>query len=104
MKRLSQKNEVKHALEIRIQTAKSQKGSLQQNMTRMQNQLAQLSERKIILQSEFSSMPHMDILKKSLSRALDKHVSVEAELNTASIAVESLDQEFRKLRRKSSSN
>jgi chromosome segregation protein len=42
-------------------------------------------------------MPPMDTLQKSLARALDKHVTVESELNTARVLVESLDHEFRNL-------
>lgn len=86
-----------HALEIRLQTAKSQKSSLQQSIARMQTQVASLNDRKITLQSELNSMPPMDTLKQSLTRALDKHVDIEAELNTARAAMEVLDQEFRNL-------
>jgi chromosome segregation protein len=93
----NKKKDYLHELEIRLQTSKSQKSSLQSNITRMQSQLASLNERKFTLQSELSSMQPMDILKKSLSRALDKHVSVEVELNTARVSMESLDQEFRNL-------
>lgn len=91
----NRKKEFIHALDIRFETAKSQKISLQQSVSRLHQQLSSLNDRKITLQSELSSMPPLDTLKKSLSRALDKHVSVEVELNTARIAVESLDQEFR---------
>ncbi len=86
-----------HELAIRLETAKSQKSSLQQAMAHLQAQLANLTERKITLQGEISSMPPLDTLKKSLSRALDKHVSIEVELNTARVLMESLDQEFRAL-------
>lgn len=96
----NQKKERKHELEIRIQTAKSQKSSLYQNITRLQTQLSSLSERKITLQSELNSMGPMDNLKKSLARALDKHVNIEVELNTARISTESLDQESRNLEEK----
>lgn len=98
--RLNQQKEHVHELQIRLQTAKSQKGSLQQTMSRLQVSLATLSERKITLQSELSSMPPVDTLQKSLTRALDKHVSVEVELNTARVAVETLEQEFKKLEEK----
>lgn len=94
------KKEKVHELELRLQTAISQKASSHQNISRLQTQLASLNERKITLQSELTSMPPMDTLQKSLSRALDKHVSVEVELNTARVAVESLEQEFRSLEEK----
>lgn len=96
----SAKKEYMHELEIRMQTSKSQKASLQQNMARLQAQLSSLNDRRITLQSEIASMPPIDSLKKSLARALDKHVSVEVELNTARVAVESLDQEFRHVEEK----
>lgn len=96
----NKKRQNTHELEIRLQTARSQKSSLHQAISRLQTQLASLNDRKITLQSELTSMPPIDTLKKSLSRALDKHVSVEVELNTARIAVEALDQEFHNLEEK----
>lgn len=92
-----QRKERKHELQLRFETAKSQKASLMQSVSRMQHQLTQFNERKISLQSELSSMPSMEGLKKSLSKSLDKHVGIESELNTARVAVESLDQEYRNL-------
>ncbi len=94
---VNQMKERAHELEIRFQTAKSQKAALQQNSSRLHTHLASLNERKITLQSELASMPPMDTLKRTLSRILDKHVSVEIELNTARVGTESLDQEFRQL-------
>ncbi len=93
----NQKKERKHELQLRLETAKSQKSALMQSITRMQNQLAQLNERKITLQGELSSMPNIENLKKTLSKTLDRHVSIESELNTARSAVEALEQEFRNL-------
>lgn len=97
---MNQKKEQMHEYEIRLQTSKSQKSSHQQTIMRSQQQLASLNERKIVLQSELTSLPPIDAMKKSLDRALDKHVSVEVELNTARVAVESLDQEFRNVENK----
>jgi chromosome segregation protein len=45
-------------------------------------------------------MQPIDIIKKSLNRSLDKHVSVESELNAARVAAEALDQEHRNLEEK----
>ncbi len=95
--KLNQAKERVHECEIKLQTARSQKGSLQQTMTRLQDHLATLNERKISLQGELSSMPPIESLKKTLARALDKHVSIEVELNTARVSMESLTQEFRNL-------
>lgn len=86
-----------HELELRLQKLSSQKTSLHQTISRFQAQLAALNERKITFQSELSSMPPLDTLNKSLSRALDKHVSIESELNSTRVAAESLDQEYRSL-------
>lgn len=95
--KLSNAKDQVHEFEIKLQTARSQKGSAQQTITRLHEQLAILNERKITLQSELSSMPPIETLKKSLSRALDKHVSIEVELNTARASMEALEQEFRNL-------
>lgn len=89
-----------HNLEIRLQTAKSQQSSLEQAIMRLKNQAAALNERKTTLQSELSSMTSLDTLKDVLSRALDKHVNVESELNVSRAAVETLDSEFRHLEEK----
>lgn len=86
-----------HELQIRYQTAKSQRSSVQNTLTRLHAQLAALSDRKVTLQSELASMSPIDTLKKSLARALEKHVNIEIELNSARAAMEALDQEFRNL-------
>lgn len=96
----NKKKDSLHELEIRLQTSKSQKSSHKQNLTRFQAQLAALNERKTSLQSELSSMQPMDILKKALSRALDKHVGIESELNAARVSMEALDLEFRNMEEK----
>jgi len=94
------KKERIHELEIQLQTAKSQHASLAQHTTHLHAQLNTLNDRKITLQSELASIPPIDTLNKSLTRALDKHVSIEVELNTTRVAVESLEQEFRNLENK----
>lgn len=84
-----------HELEIRLQTSRSQKGSLKQGIARLQSQHATLNERKSTLQAELNAMEPMDGLKATLSQVLDKHVVVETELNSARVLMEALDQEFR---------
>lgn len=98
--RLNEKKEQMHELEIRVQTSKSQQGSLNQTISRLHIQLSSLNERKITLQSELKSMAPLDNLKKSLERALDRHVSIESELNTARASMESLDQDYKNLEEK----
>lgn len=93
----NEKNRSLHELEIRLQTALSQKSSMHQSLSRLQMQLALLNERKISLQSDLNSIAPLDTLKKTLERALNKHVSAETEMNSARIAVESLEQEFTNL-------
>lgn len=97
---VTQYNEKKHELEMRLQAAQSQKIAIKQTLNNLHAQHTQLNNRKITLQSELASMSPLDSIKKSLTRALDKHISVEVELNTARVAVEALDQEFRKLEEK----
>lgn len=89
-----------HELEIRLQATLSEKSALFQNISHLQIHLTALNERKITLQSELTSMPPIESLNKSLTRALDKHVNIEAELNNARVSVETLDQETRHLEEK----
>ncbi len=86
-----------HELEIQLQTSRSQKNSLQHNITRLQSQVTSLSDRKISLQDELNAMQPIDEMKQALAQVLDKHVSIEGELNIARTTMENLDQEFRQL-------
>lgn len=97
---VNQKKQKMHELEIRLQTAKSQKGALMQGIARMQQQLTTLSERKGTLQRELSALAPVDDLKHSLSLLLDKHVAIEAELTAARSKLEILNQSFRALEEK----
>ncbi|MBA3660510.1 MAG: chromosome segregation protein SMC [Gammaproteobacteria bacterium] len=97
---VNQNKERVHEFDIKLQTSLSQQGGLQQNITRLHAHLASLNDRKITLKSELTSMPPLETIKKSLTRALDKHVSMEVELNTARSGVETLDQDFRHLEEK----
>lgn len=97
---VNQQKEKMHALEIRLQTAKSQKDSLKQTIARLNHQQSALAERKMMLESEHARIQPIDDIKQSLAATLDKHVSVEAELNKARAAVETLDQAFRQLEEK----
>lgn len=97
---VNRKREKMHENEIRLQTSKSQKGSHQQAITRLQQQLTSLTERKISLQSELTTLPALDGLKQTLNQSLDKHVGIEAELNKARGAVDALEQEARNVDQK----
>jgi chromosome segregation protein len=94
---LSKAKEHVYECDLKLQSARSRKDSLQQTMARLQDQMQSLGDRKIHLQGELASLAPVDTLKKSLERALDQHVAIEAELNTARSSTESLDQEFRSI-------
>ncbi len=89
-----------HELEMRLQNALSQKAALHQALSRLQTQLKLLNERKIGLESELKTLPPLDTIKQSLNRTLEQHTHVEAELNTARKAVETLEQDQRTLEEK----
>lgn len=93
----NQKKSLMHELEIRVQTAKSQKASLAQNIGRLQSHLASLGDRKTTLQRELSGMPAIDALKERLNLVLDQHVVVQNELNAARDAVEAGEQAVRQI-------
>lgn len=81
-----------HELQIELQTAKSRQEALKETIARLQPQIGILHERKLNLQNELTALPVMDSLQMTLTRALDQHVNVEAELNTARGAIDSLEQ------------
>ena len=89
-----------HELEMRLQTSRSQVAALKNQIERSKTQMTALNERRMSLKSELSSMPPMETIKKSLDRALDKHVSIEVELNSARISMETLEQDLRRLEEK----
>lgn len=84
-----------HEMEIRLQTSLSQRSSMKQTLVRLQSQITTLNDRKKGLQAELDGLQPLDAIKSQLSIALDKHVTVEAQLNSARATVESLEQEFR---------
>lgn len=93
----NQKKERMHELEMRLQTARSQRGSLQQSIMRLQTTMTSLNERKQTLETELAGMAPVEDLKTTLSQSLDKHVNIEAELNQARATVDALDQQVRAL-------
>lgn len=93
----TKKREQLHQFEMSLQSTKSSIDARQQTLTQLQSQLSSLSNRKTSLQAELGSLQPIDNLKDALSRALDKHVSIEAELNKARTAMDALDQEFRQI-------
>lgn len=95
--RSEQIKDLSHQLEIRLQSSKSQQGILQQTIERTHTQLEVFAERKQALEKETSTVQSIDSLKENLTCTLDKHVSIEAELNAARISMEALEQELEKL-------
>lgn len=97
---LDEAKEQAHQLEIRLETTKSQQGSLQQTIMRMQSQMNVLSERKTSLQSEWESASSHDLLENELSVALSKRLAFEEELTTARSAMDTVNQELYSLEAK----
>lgn len=92
-----QTKELAHQLEIRLQSGKSQQGALRQNLERMEGQLSALEERKQALEKELETIEPLENLKETLARTLEKHVAIEAELNAARGALETLEQALENL-------
>ncbi len=99
--KLNAANELSHQLEIRLQTAKSQCGSLQQSMVRMQAQLETLAQRKATLETESQagavSLPE---LEKNLSVLLSNRLQVEEELNTSRSTINAIEHGIREFENK----
>ncbi|MHB1947276.1 MAG: chromosome segregation protein SMC [Gammaproteobacteria bacterium] len=93
--RVNQAKEHAHQQEIRLQTTKSQYASLQNNMTRLQAQLAILAERKLALTKDSSALSPIEGLESSLEEALNRRLQVEEELHTARTKVEAIEQELK---------
>lgn len=87
--------ELAHQQEIRLQTTKSQQASLVQTISRMQNQLNTLSDRKTTLLGEQQSTHSLESLEQDLSTSLSLRLSIEEELNTARSTMSGIDQELR---------
>lgn len=93
-------NQVKdqsHQLEIRLQTSKSQQASLKQAILRLKTQWDTLSERKTALEKEVNSTSVLENLQKDLSMFLTSRLSIEADLNTARMAMEMINQQLKTL-------
>lgn len=94
---INQQKDELHSHEIKVETAKSQKASVEQNKFQLKNQLAQLETRKQTLQQNLVNIPHTDELKKNLSQALQQHGDVESKLNECRSHVEALEETQRHL-------
>jgi chromosome segregation protein len=98
--KLNEAKELRHQLEIRLQTTKSQQGSLQQTIMRMQTQLATLTERKAALRSDSYTGISLPDLEKSLAVALSHRLQIEEELNAARSTINGVEHELRELENK----
>lgn len=94
---LNQTKEHAHKQEIRLQTIKSQRGSLQQNLIRLQTQITTFAERKAILETELAAVSPLENLEKALELALGQRLQIEESLHEARSRVETIEQELRKL-------
>ncbi len=93
-------NQVKdqaHELEIRLQTSKSQQASLKQAILRLRTQWETLAERKSALEKEVNSTDVLEKLREDLSKLLNSRLSIEADLNTARMAMEMINQQLKTL-------
>jgi chromosome segregation protein len=84
-------------LQIRLQTSKSQQGSLKQTINSMQAQLNTLAQRKQLLEEELNSVDQTKDLEKTLAIALDRRLTTENELSTSRSTQESIEHELRTL-------
>lgn len=92
---LNQAKDAAHQLEIRLQTGKSQRASLQQAMARLQTQIESLGERKTTLQNELTSTSSIENLSTQLEGALSQRLEIDEELHAARKEVEAIEQELR---------
>lgn len=91
---LNQAKEYAHQQEIRLQTTKSQRSALQQTLSRLQTQMATLSERKTLLQNELNATSPVANLESNLESALSQRLQIEEELHAARTEVEAIGQEL----------
>lgn len=94
---LNETKELQHQLEIRLQTTKSQQGSLQQSVVRMQTQLTILTERKASLQKDFHIGKPLLELENTLAAALGRRLHIEEELNQARSVIDGIEHALRDL-------
>jgi chromosome segregation protein len=98
--KLNETKDLRHQLEIRLQTTKSQQHSLQQTLIRMQTQLATLTERKAALHNESYTGTALSDLETSLAVALSHRLEIEEELNAARSTINNIEHELRDLENK----
>jgi chromosome segregation protein len=89
---LNQATTKKHEIELLIQTAKSQQGSLTQHAAHLQSQWEALSKRKSALSTQLAASDTLNRLKTELNTMLSQHGQIEIELNEARLAITSLDE------------
>ncbi|MDR3478766.1 MAG: chromosome segregation protein SMC [Gammaproteobacteria bacterium] len=82
-------------LQIRSQTTQSQQSSLKQTANHVQTQLSGLAKRKTSLQNELESVSSIVDQEKALAVALENRLGIETQLNSARLAMESLEQDTR---------
>lgn len=89
-----------HELEMRLQTALSQKKSLHQTIDRLQAQYEAIQERAVVLTTELEKMPSLEVLENKLKQKLDEHLTLKVEVDEAREATEALSQDYQELERK----
>jgi chromosome segregation protein len=82
---------------IRLQTAKSQRGSQMQTQKHMQTQLNSLNQRKAVLEEAIANTESTEALENTLGEALERRLNVEGDLTAARTNLETIEQESRTL-------
>jgi chromosome segregation protein len=90
--------EAAHEAALKLESRRSQKTSTEQGMARMQAQVGQLEQRrKELKQATEQALEPMHVQEQELKTLLDKRSRVDAELNEARRAVESVAEQLRQL-------
>lgn len=96
----TQSKEYAHQQEIKLQTTRSQLGSLQQTKDRLKNQLVALGERKETLEKELNAIASIENLEKQLEEMLKQRLQIEQELQESRTGVDTIEQELREFETK----
>ena len=88
--------EAAHEISLKIQTMRTEQLSTQQSLERMEQQLAQVGERREALQVALAeSEAPLQAMKAELEQMLENRMAVEQQLSEARARVESLEHDMR---------
>ncbi|WP_144394056.1 chromosome segregation protein SMC [Pleionea sediminis] len=99
--RAREAKDVAHKLALRVESLRTEINSAKNNFQRMDQQIAQLQQRKVELQDSISTLEEPgDDQKIELEEALEKRLLVEEELRTAREKVTEADNKLRAIDKK----